>query len=217
MTRHEWTDDEMGFLKSFIPGHTERETKEAFAARFGWEMTKGQLLNMRNKLGVRHGTHGGRFVKGQTSRNKGKKLHEFMSPEGIERSKAARFKKGNVPHNGRAFSIGDERLDAYGYTEVKVKDLSGEDRSCWARKHVVVWEKANGRPVPKGHKVVFADGDKGNFDPENLVLVSDADWVCLSAQRRAFTDRETLEARLNEVRLRRAIWNAKKRKKGLCM
>lgn len=46
--------------------------------------------------------HGGRkyqFKKGHTTFNKGKKMHEYMSQEAIERTKATRFKKGNIPPN----------------------------------------------------------------------------------------------------------------------
>lgn len=39
------------------------------------------------------------FKKGHAAYNKGKKRHEFMTPEGIEKLKKTEFKKGNKPHN----------------------------------------------------------------------------------------------------------------------
>lgn len=38
-------------------------------------------------------------------------------------------------------------------------------------KHRFLWETANG-PIPKGHKVIFADGDKTNITLDNLIMVS---------------------------------------------
>jgi hypothetical protein len=38
----------------------------------------------------------------------------------------------------------------------------------------MIWEKANGK-VPKGHVVIFADGNIRNFNLDNLMLVSRAE------------------------------------------
>jgi hypothetical protein len=45
------------------------------------------------------------------------------------------------------------------------------DPSEWKMKHVLVWEKANGK-VPRGSVIIFADGDKTNFRLKNLLLVT---------------------------------------------
>ncbi|MNC69024.1 hypothetical protein D3C75_1196760 [compost metagenome] len=42
----------------------------------------------------------------------------------------------------------------------------------WRGKHLIVWELHCGRSVPKGHVVIFGDGDRRNFDPDNLILVT---------------------------------------------
>jgi hypothetical protein len=44
----------------------------------------------------------------------------------------------------------------------------------WRLKHIVLWEQAHGKPVPEGHYIVFGDGDKRNFTPENLFCVTAA-------------------------------------------
>ncbi len=49
--------------------------------------------------------------------------------------------------------------------------------------HVLVWEAAHG-PVPKGHAVVFRDGDRANIRLDNLDLVT----------RRALMLRNTVHA-----------------------
>jgi hypothetical protein len=54
---------------------------------------------------------------------------------------------------------------------VKVS-LVGRRHEQWRRKHRVIWEQANGRPVPSGYRVIFKDGNKKNFDPTNLELTT---------------------------------------------
>jgi HNH endonuclease len=73
----------------------------------------------------------------------------------------------------RALPIGTERYRASEGTKglVRVKVGSRGKRSQqWRPKHQVVWERANGRKVPAGFRVIFRDGDKRNFDPANLAL-----------------------------------------------
>jgi hypothetical protein len=54
---------------------------------------------------------------------------------------------------------------------VKVSARRKPDSKNWVPKHRLAWESANGK-IPKGHKVIFADGDKSNFSLGNLLLVS---------------------------------------------
>ena len=68
--------------------------------------------------------------------------------------------------------VGTEREGKDGYIVVKVAEEAGVPMSKdnWKLKHVWIYEQTHG-PVPKDHCVYFADGDKHNFDPDNLVLV----------------------------------------------
>lgn len=52
--------------------------------------------------------------------------------------------------------------------------------------HHVLWVESNGRPVPPGHVVRHADGNRNNFDPANLVLATRND-VCRENQAQALT------------------------------
>jgi hypothetical protein len=83
------------------------------------------------------------------------------------------FQPGHVPANkgkthkpqiGNYRPIGTERI-IEGYTEIKT------GHSVWERKHRLIWKKAHGR-MPRGHIVIFADGNRQNFALDNLVLVS---------------------------------------------
>ena len=152
---HRYTEEHNQFIFENYKGRSTNELTEMFNQRFSLELTAGQMKGFlaRNKL--KNG-YDARFLKGLIPHNKGKKGHNS--------GKETQFKKGRLPHNHRP--VGTERFSKEGYVEVKVADPS-----TWKKKHHIVWEKVNGA-VPKGHLVIFADGDKYNFDIDNLVLIT---------------------------------------------
>lgn len=108
------------------------------------------------------------FRKGLIPANKGKKLHEFMSKEGIERSKATRFKKGNVPPQAKGHYDGEVSIRKckgrpYKYIRLKM--------GKWRELHRVLWEEAYG-PIPKGYNIQFKDSNPLNCVLENLYMIS---------------------------------------------
>ena len=214
-----WTEEMHRFMREYIPGHTESEIVAAFEERFGIELTRGQVKNEKGRLGVRSGTFGGRFEPGHVPANKGRPIEEWMPSEASRAACAAgRFKKGGMPRNAELTPIGSERVDRQGYTWVKVAERPrlkeggcGRTNDNWRPKHLIAWEAANGRPVPPSTMIVFADGDKGNFDPGNLVAVPRALWAVISRCRIPFADRETLEAAMDVARAKSAIQAARKR------
>ena len=69
--------------------------------------------------------------------------------------------------------IGSETFKG-GYWWIKIadnplpKNYTGDQRrKNWQQKHRVIYENAHG-PIPEGHLVVFLDGDRNNFDLDNL-------------------------------------------------
>jgi hypothetical protein len=64
--------------------------------------------------------------------------------------------------------IGTERISKDGYLERKVNDDLPLQRR-WRAVHLMVWEAAHG-PVPKGHAIVFINGDKADIRLDNLQL-----------------------------------------------
>lgn len=149
------------FLKAYIPGHTEEEIRTAFEKKYGYRLTEGQIGNFKHKHKVRSGTKGGQFVKGQQAHNKGKK----MPPEVYEKIRHTMFKKGSVPPQYRP--VGSERIDKDGYTVVKVADPN-----VWALKQRVVYEQKTGIKPKKNEVVIFLDGNRQNFDIDNLYLLT---------------------------------------------
>lgn len=192
-----WTPEMDGFFREAVPGRSEAEVAEAFERRFGIRLTPSKIGNRKARLGVKSGTVGGRFEAGHIPVSKGRTWDEIGIPEESRaRSLSTCFKSGDAPPNGRAVPVGSERLSKDGYVEVKVRELSdvpGTNR-CWRPKHHIVWEESHGQAMPKGSKVVFADRNRLNLDPANLVLVSDADWAVVCKRGLAYHDPESLEA-----------------------
>lgn len=207
-----WTDEKKGWFKAFVPGHTESEIRQAFLDEFGIELTRSQIKNEKVKLGVKSGTGGGRFGKGHAPANKGKKWGEYGTPEGHERSRATQFKKGEINGpKGHIKPVGYERVDKDGYVQVKVKDgFQGKANDNYRFKHHVVYEQHFG-PIPPSTQIVFADRDKRNFDPDNLVAVDRKLWAVISKSHMGYCDRASLEACMVVARLQMMATKAEMR------
>lgn len=68
--------------------------------------------------------------------------------------------------------LGTERVHEHANTVWVKVSFDGKEKQQWRPKHHVAWEKANGRKVPTGYRVVFKDGNKRNFDAGNLELAT---------------------------------------------
>jgi hypothetical protein len=135
-----------------------------------------------------------RFRPGQAPPNKGRKGY---CPSGSEKGW---FKPGHMPVT--TMPLGSERVNADGYTEIKYSEKSGPPKNRWKGKHILVWEKANG-PVPEGHAVIFADGDRRNFKLGNLVLVSRRELSILNhANMLASKNKDITKVSVNIARLK---------------
>lgn len=144
----------------------------AFNKKFGTRVKPAKLISLRKRRGWKTGRDG-RFVKGQTPANKGKKC-----PPGVggrhPNARRTQFKKGS--RSGRAVAlyqpIGAERFSKEGYRERKIHDgLPMQSR--WRAVHLIEWEAVNG-PMPAGYCLKCLDGDKANTDPKNWELISRA-------------------------------------------
>lgn len=211
----EWPQEKVDWFKSFVPGHAESEISAEHERIYGKPLTEGQIGNAKTRFGVKSGTHGGRFEKGSVPANKGRTWDEIgFDAEMQERMRKNCFKKGDVCPKGRSIPLGTERVEARdGYVEVKVSYRSSRPgkNDCWRTKHRLVWEEANGKPVPPYTMIVFADGDKRNFDPENLVAVPRRQWAVISQQGIPYWDAESLNFAMNVAKLRGMKCSAEKR------
>jgi hypothetical protein len=147
--RHHYTPDEIGFLEQNIAGHSYEELTKLFNERFGTNISHCKITGVLKYHGFRNGDNGC-F----------KKRKPYPQRHG--------FKKG---HSINSEAIGTEKIDCQGYVRVKVRNGADNSRHNWKRKHLIIWEAENG-PIPEGHRVIFADGNKLNSALDNLLLVS---------------------------------------------
>jgi hypothetical protein len=157
-------------IKKFIDEHYIGTGHQAMVdllnQSFGTNFTKEQMKAYYARFKLDSGLTG-RFPKGHVPANKGTHNGGWEPTQ---------FKKGSTPHN--RVPIGTERVDSKdGYIYVKIQD--GHLNKNWKQKHVMIWEKHYG-PIPKNHVVIFGDGNKLNFEPENLILVTRAQLAVLN-------------------------------------
>lgn len=204
-----WTPERDAWLASFVPGHSEREITDGFERLFGVRLTRAQLRDRMTHLGVRQGVNKSRFRPGQPAANKGVPWDEWMPAESRERCRATQFHSGNRPHNWRP--VGTERLTKDGYVEVKVREEPSGRKAHdnWVPKARLVWEREHGA-VPDGMIVVFLDGDRTNFDPQNLGLETRAQHAVIQRSRSPYCDAGSHEVAKAIADLRSAASRARK-------
>jgi len=113
-----------------------------------------------------------RRKKGDVPQNKGLKQSDYMSAEMIERTKATRFKKGQLPHNAVGFNDGDITV-RYSHKKRNNPPYKWIRLSLgkWRVYHVHLWEQVNG-PTPKGSIIVFKDRNTMNTVIDNLECIT---------------------------------------------
>lgn len=182
---HRYNEEQKKFIIDNNYGKYSKELADMFNKQFNTNITAYEIKYFRRNHKLNSGLTG-RFEKGQVSHNKGKKQTEFMSKEAIERTKATRFKKGNRPSNYRP--VGSERINVDGYIEVKVSDPNK-----WETKNKVVYKKFFG-DIPKGYKVIYADGNKLNNEPNNLILVSNSQLLIANRNHLIYNNKDLTES-----------------------
>jgi hypothetical protein len=199
MSGRPWTPAEIAILERDYP-HTENRILafrlkrrigtiyQAADAR-GIKKTKAFLsaatsVRMKARTGAARGNI---FPKGHRPWNDGVK--------GLHHSPATEFKKGHRPQTW--VPIGNTRIygGGGGYLQRKVAD-TGHMLTDWRSLHVLLWESVHG-PVPKGHPVVFKDGDRNHIVIENLECISRAE---LARRNRIYTKYPPELARLIQLR-----------------
>ena len=171
---HRYSEEQKEFIITNNYGKYSKELAEMFNQHFNTNITAKEIAYFRRNHKLKSGLTG-QFKKGNVAHNKGKKQIEYMSQEAIERTKATRFKKGNKPKNYRP--VESERITKDGYIEVKVADPNK-----WETKNKIIYKQYFG-DIPKGHKVIYADGNKLNNDINNLILVSNNEELIMNRHK----------------------------------
>lgn len=115
------------------------------------------------------------------------------------------FKEGK--QHPRYRPIGSERVERDGYIVMKVADRK------WQQKHRYLWELDNGK-IPNGHVVIFGNGNKRDFRPENLILVSRNQLATINKFSLIFEDEELTRSGIALSGLIQAKTKMKRRLEG---
>ncbi len=170
---HKYIKEQIEFITKNVKGRSNKELTEMFNSKFELSLKVSQIKSFKKNRKLDSGLDG-RFKPGHIPFNKGIK---GVYAKGCEKTW---FKKGSTPINHRP--VESERITVDGYTEIKV----GEPNK-WRLKQQVIWERYNGN-IPKGHSILFGDGNKRNFDIDNLILVSRQQLLIMNRNKLIQTD-----------------------------
>lgn len=186
-----YTDEMKQFILDNYKGRYNQELADLFNQKFNTNVTSRTIKSYKANNKLNSGLSG-KFRKGQTPHNKGKK----MPKEVYEKVKHTMFANGNVPPNHRP--VGSERISKDGYIEVKVAEPNK-----WRLKQRVVYEEAKGK-IPKGCTIIFLDGNKRNFDIDNLRCITRSELLYLNCNglnnSNEITETGILMARLDRAK-----------------
>ena len=190
---HKYSKIEDEFLINNVKGITLKELTNRFNKEFNLNVKESSISNRKVRLGIKSGILGGQFEKGHVPSNKDKKWDEYMPKESQKKSRKTTFEKGNIPPNRRP--IGSERVDRRD-GGVLIKVQNGHLQRNWMPKGRYIYEQIHGK-IPKGHKVIFADGNNKNFEPDNLILVSNAEELIMNRNKLFSEDAELTKVGAN--------------------
>lgn len=186
-----YTDEMKQFILDNYKGRYNQELADLFNQKFNTNITSRTIKSYKANNKLNSGLTG-KFRKGQTPHNKGKK----MPKEVYEKVKHTMFAKGNVPPNHRP--VGSERISKDGYIEVKVAEPNK-----WRLKQRVVYEETKGK-IPEGCPIIFLDGNKRNFDIDNLRCITRSELLYLNCNglnnSNEITETGILMARLDRAK-----------------
>lgn len=198
---HKWSEKEIEFLRKLYPYYTNKELVEMVFLEFGFKTTVSAIQNVKNiyNLPDKKIPNAGQFKNGLIPWSKGRK----MSPETKGKVKKTWFKKGHVPHGYRP--VGSTRVWPGGYKYIKIADPNK-----WISYHQMLWEKAHGEKIKDGEVIIFADGDKSNFDIDNLVKINRENLIYLNKNNLIFEDKELTKVGVTVSKLNEKINKRKK-------
>jgi hypothetical protein len=197
--RHNYTPEQIQFLRDNIAGHSCVKLLELFNLKFNLSVTTDQMGSVLRYYNLRERrTHHRytpeeiQFIENNISGHSYAELVHMFNDKFNCSTNICRMRnfleyhnlRNNHYFNYRRKPAGSESIDPDGYTQVKIGNSS-----VWQKKQAIIWEKANG-PIPKGHVVIFADGNKSNFALDNLLLVSLGELVTMNRKRLIFKDKD---------------------------
>lgn len=184
MTRRFWTTADDALMRRLYPDTPTAELATRLQRSVTTVYQHARVLGLAKSAAYLAGPHACRlrrgdnvgaayrFRKGHEPANKGLRRPGY----GPGRMKATQFKKGER-NEGRWMPVGSRRLIG-GYVYIKLADVSHVPYTAnWFPEHVIDWEIANRRPLPRGHALRFRNGDRTDLRLDNLELVARAELM----------------------------------------
>ena len=116
------------------------------------------------------------------------RIGELCRNKGFSNGLDCRFQENHMVNLGRtpnhALPDGAETITADGYVMLKCNGVL-------KYKHIILWEQAHEKSVPEGHHIIFGDGNKRNFNIDNL--------FCVTAVQNAIRTRNKLQGKTPEL------------------
>lgn len=189
-----FNEEQERFIRDNLVGVGNADLANMINKLYCLEITRNQIKSYKKNHKLSSGLTG-RFEQGHVPANKGK--HQAITGN----MGKTMFKHGHRPHNYDP--IGTEKIKTDGYVWIKISN-TGQFHKRWKQKHRLIWEKENG-PIPKDHRILFADGNNRNFDLNNLVLVTQSEMARLNQGGYIYPDADMTKTMLNVVKIRNKI------------
>lgn len=195
-----FSEEQIEFLKDFKGEKTLKELATLLKEKYGVEtISINYFRKCLRKLNVDYKYekyNAGCFKRGFSAWNKGVKTG--VKPRRYD-------KNGDVIWLEKP--IGSERVEKKGYTLVKTKVPN-----TWEYKQRVIWKEIHGE-IPSNHVIIFADGNKSNFDIDNLICISKNELRQLNRYKLKKDDADLTKVGIGIVKLKHVAWKLKSKKK----
>jgi hypothetical protein len=182
-----YTPREIRFVEKNITGRSYTDLADMFNRHFHTALTRRQVKYIAESHGLENGRDT-RYAPGHPASNIGRTV----------------FKPGHKTYN--YLPPGTVVVNSYGWVEVKNR------KGRWKLKHHIIWKAANGK-IPKGHVLLFADGNRLNFELDNLLLVSNSELCVMATQGLITADKNLTKAGKLVADIKLLI-NERKRRRG---
>ncbi|MDE7425371.1 MAG: HNH endonuclease [Lachnospiraceae bacterium] len=142
MEKHKYTEEELEFLRQNVEGTTLQEQTDLFNARFGTNLSKDKIKSI-------------------------KALKKIKPKTPPPPPNYHRIQKGQSVCQKHL--VGHERFKASFSGDIY--EIKVAEPNVWRPKHHVLYEQYHNVKLPDNAKVIFVDGNRTNFDKDNLRLV----------------------------------------------
>lgn len=178
----EYPMEQIEWLRKVYPANGLKKTHELFNAKFGYH-TESQLKHRLGKFGIKSNNNS-KYQKGSKPWNKGMDFKKER-PD-LYDMYAENMRKHITEGTGCVYKlpVGSESVNSKGYVEIKIAE------NTWVLKHRYLYEQYHNVKLDNSENVIFLDGNRNNFDKENLYVVSDTIVLRIGKNKGFYKDKD---------------------------